>query len=236
MYEIKEVTGISAEIRQRIFALQDESYRPFMCKLMPNINPDYVIGVRSPAMKSLAKELKHTEGLDAFLADLPHGYFEENNLHGLLIGEEKDYDLAVAKIDALLPYVDNWATSDGLSPKAFKKNRARLREDILRWIESEHTYTVRFAIGMVMAHFLDEDFDASLMERVSRVRSEEYYINMMTAWYFATALAKQWEATIPYIENQKLDRWTHNKAIQKAVESYRITPEQKDYLRTLRVK
>lgn len=221
---------IKDEIRQKLFENSDPDYRAFQAKLMPGIDIERVIGVRTPIVRKMAKELAKADGINDFLSDLPHAYYDENNLHGFIISETKDYDKAVAEVDAFLPFVDNWATCDLLSPKAFRKNRARLREDIERWISSDKTYTVRFGIEMAMSHFLDEDFDPAMPEKIAAVRSGEYYVNMMIAWYFATALAKQWECAVVYLEEKKLDRWVHNKTIQKARESYRITDEQKAYL------
>ena len=171
-----------------------------------------------------------------FLTDLPHRYLDENNLHALILNEEKDSAAAVAAIDAFLPYVDNWATCDALRPKAFKKHPSALPDECRRWMRSGATYTVRFGIEMLMAHYLDEDFRPEYLEEVSIIKSKEYYVNMMIAWYFATALAKQYEATISYIEQRRLDQWTHNKTIRKAIESCRITEERKAYLRTLTIR
>lgn len=224
------------QIEKRLFELQDEKYRLFQAKLMPGVDMERIIGVRTPELRKLAKELVKTEGIEDFLQDIPHKYYDENNLHGFIISECKDYEKSVAYVDAILPYVDNWATCDLLSPKAFKKSREKLAEDIERWISSEETYTIRFGIEMIMSHFLDDDFDKKWLERVSVIRSSEYYVNMMLAWFYATALAKQWDDTIIYIEEHKLDKWVHNKTIQKAVESYRITDEQKGYLRRLKMK
>ncbi len=227
---------VKTSIQSRLFALQDLKYKEFQCKLMPTVAPEQVIGVRTPELRKLAKELSKEPETAEFLSTLPHQYYDENNLHGFLVEQIKDYNAVVAAIDAFLPYVDNWATCDLMSPKVFKKHRPELLKEIQRWMASERTYTIRFGIGMLMAHFLDEDFAPDHLVWVAGVHSEEYYVNMMIAWYFATALAKQWDAVIPYIEQHRLDKWAHNKAIQKAVESYRITDEQKDYLRTLRVK
>lgn len=234
---------IIEEIRSRLFELQDLKYKAFQGPLIPNIDADSMIGVRTPALRKLAKEFAKREEIGEFLADLPHKYFEENQLHAFIISEMKDFDACMAEVKTFLPYVDNWATSDQLSPKVFKKHRSELLEVIRCWIDAggnpvpaDKAYTVRFATGMLMQHFLDEDFNIEYPEIVSGIRSEEYYVNMMTAWYFATALAKQYDAVLPFIENKSLDRWTHNKAIQKAVESYRITPEQKEYLKTLKIK
>ena len=223
-------------IRSRLFELQDETYRTFHAKLMPGVDRECIIGVRTPLLKTLAKELAKKDGIEEFLQDLPHAYYDEYNLHGFVISECKEYEKTVKYVDELLPYVNNWATCDLLSPKVFKKNHIRLEQDIMRWMASDHTYTIRFGIEMVMSHFLDRDYDSKWLERVSAIRSEEYYVNMMIAWFFATALAKQWDDAVVYLENQKLDLWVHNKTIRKAVESYRITDEQKAYLRGMKRK
>ena len=221
-------------IRSHLSDLQDLKYKDFHTKLIPGVDPDTVIGVRAPALKAYARELKNVD-TSAFLADLPHKYYDENNLHGLLIMSIKDYDEGIAAIRTFLPYVDNWATCDLLRPVSFKKHRAELLEEIKLWLESEHTYTKRFAMEMLMLHYLDEDFKPEYLEWLTEIHSQEYYVNMMLAWYFATALAKQWEATLPYIENHRLDKWVHNKTIRKAIESFRVTDEQKAYLRTLKI-
>lgn len=261
-------------IQKQLFGLQDKKYKDFQVKLIPNVDPETVIGVRTPELRKLAKELakglatdsgksankgraktgpeepskgnaKDTETgtlkgrakeTKAFLAALPHRYFDENQLHAFFVSEIKDYDRCIVEVNKFLPYVDNWATCDQMSPRVFAKHKAELLKEIKCWLKSKETYTVRFAIGMLMQHFLDEDFDPAYPKLVAKIRSDEYYINMMIAWYFATALAKQYETTIPYIEQNKLDVWTHNKTIQKAVESYRITDEQKKYLRSLKRK
>jgi 3-methyladenine DNA glycosylase AlkD len=223
-------------IQRRLFELQDLKYKEFQCKLMPTVNPETVIGVRTPDMRKLAKDYSKAPEAMEFLKILPHRYYEENNLHGFLIETIKDYDAAVAAVDAFLPYIDNWATCDLMSPKVFKKHLTELYEKIIVWLKSDRTYTVRFGIGMLMSFYLDEHFKHEMLELVAGIRSEEYYINMMIAWYFATALAKQYDATLPYIQEQRLEKWTHNKAIQKAIESYRISDESKAYLRTLKVK
>lgn len=226
---------IEKEILERLFALQDLEYQAFQSKLLPSISPDSMIGVRTPALRQLAKELGKRADIEGFLSALPHRYFDENQLHAFLISDVKDYNHTVFLINAFLPYVDNWATCDQMSPKAFRRHRAELLEEIGRWISSEHTYTLRFGIGMLMQHYLDEDFRAEYPARVAALRSDEYYVNMMIAWYFATALAKQYDAALPYLEEHQLAPWTHNKTIQKAIESYRITDEQKKYLRTLKI-
>lgn len=223
------------EIKDELFSQQDTVYRDFQAKLIPTIDKETVIGVRTPALRKMAKQLAKREDIDTFLKTLPHKYFEENQLHAFIIAERKDFKQCMGELCAFLPYVDNWATCDQMSPKVFKKHRQELLPYIREWIASDQTYTVRFGVGMLMAHFLDEDFDRTYPEMISKIRSEEYYVNMMIAWYFATALAKQYEAILPYIEEKRLETWTHNKAIQKAVESYRITSEQKGYLRGLKI-
>ena len=283
------------EIQEKLFELQDVKYRDFMKKLIPTVDPATVIGIRTPDLRKLAAQLAGREDIGEFsgavphtyiaefLAALPHTYFEENQLHAFLISGIRDFEKCLAEVERFLPYVNNWATCDQMSPKVFKKHRQELLPAIERWIRAgavdtaqrsagavaavvdeqksvtaagaaelsvginadcvdeqkavtNTVYTVRFGIGMLMAHYLDEDFDPVYPEMVAAVRSEEYYVRMMAAWYFATALAKQYEAVLPFIEDRRLDNWTHNKAIQKAIESYRITPEQKAYLRKLKVK
>lgn len=224
------------EIRERLFQIRDVKYRDFQAKLIPTVDPQTVIGVRTPALRALAKELSKRADGSVFLEELPHEYFDENQLHVFLLSEMKDFAACLEGVDRFLPFVDNWATCDQLSPRVFRRHRAELPEPIRRWIASGETYPVRFGVGMLMAHFLDEDFDPAYPALVASVRSGEYYVRMMVAWYFATALAKQWDAALPYLTDRRLDPWTHNKTIQKAVESYRITPEQKACLRTLRRK
>ena len=225
---------ITEEIREELFRLQDSKYREFQVKLIPTVTPDSVIGVRTPALRKYAKELAKREEIGEFLADVPHQYFDENQLHAFIISQLKDFGRCMEYVLAFLPYVDNWATCDQMSPKVFGKNKGDLLEQIREWIASGDTYTVRFGIGMLMQHFLDDDFDPEYPELVAQIRSEEYYVNMKKAWYFATALAKQYEAVLPFIEGRSLDDWTHRKAIQKSVESYRITQEQKQYLKSLK--
>ena len=225
-----------SSIQNDLFKLQDIEYRDFQIKLIPGYSTNSVIGVRTPELRKYSKKLIKENNYLSFLDELPHKYFDENQLHGFIISEIKDYDTCITYLNKFLPYVDNWATCDQTSPKVFKKHHKELLKHIKIWIKSKKTYTIRFGIGMLMQHFLDEYFKEEYLELVSNIKSDEYYVNMMIAWYFATALAKQYEKTIPYIENKKLDVWTHNKAIQKAVESYRITQEQKDYLRGLKIK
>ena len=224
------------EFQKRLFALQDKGYREGSIKLNPSVDPDTIIGIRIPALRALAKELKGTDAAAAFIAALPHQYFEEYSLHTFLIGYIKDFDEAIAQTDRLLPWLNSWALTDSMRIKAFDKDPARLLPTIDKWLGSGDTYTIRYGILCLMNYFLDARFDPCYLEKVAAVRSDEYYVNMMIAWYFATALAKQYEAALPYIENRRLDQWTHNKAIQKAIESYRVTNEHKIYLRTLRWK
>ena len=219
-----------------LLALQDLSYKEFQCGLMPTVDPDTVIGVRMPALRKLVKDFAETPEAAEFLKALPHRYYEENNLHGLLISAMRDYDRAVAALDAFLPYVDNWATCDLIRPKVFQKHLPELLEKIEVWLSSDRTYTIRFGLEMLMTCYLDDAFRPEYLELAAGVRSGEYYVNMMIAWYFATALAKQYDAALPYLRERRLDPWIHNKAIQKAIESYRITSEQKAYLRSLKVK
>ena len=223
------------EIVKELFRLRDENYAVMQTKIIPTVETERIIGVRTPALRTFAKELFRDEEADRFLASLPHQYFDENQLHAFVISLEKDFDRCMEKVEDFLPFIDNWATCDQLSPKAFKKEPEKLLPYIRSWIGSDKTYTVRFAIGMLMQHFLDERFRPEYADMVVEIKSEEYYINMMIAWYFATALAKQYESILPYLEEKRLDDWTHNKAIQKCVESRRITVEQKTFLKTLKV-
>ena len=227
---------IKVDIQQELFALQDLSYRDFHAKLMPTVEKARVIGVRTPKLRAFAKEFGKTEEAKEFLKVLPHQYYEENNLHGLLIEQIKDYPTLIGELNRFLPCIDNWATCDLLTVRVVKKHLDTFTEEVERWLASDHTYTIRFGIGMLMRYYLEEHFSLEYPEKVAKIRSEEYYVNMMRAWYFATALAKQYEAIFPFLEEKRLDAWTHNKTIQKAIESYRITQEQKVYLRTLRIK
>ena len=227
---------LEQKVQKQLMAMQDLKYRDFQCKLMPTVASDTVIGVRTPELRKFAKEFSKKPDVDEFLKILPPKYYEENNLHGFLIETIKDYDRVITELDAFLPYVDNWATCDLMRPKIFQKHLEELLGKIKEWINDDHTYTIRFGIEMLMSFYLDEQFCPEFLELVSYVQSEEYYVNMMVAWYFATALAKQYDDTLPYIEQHRLSKWTHNKAIQKAVESYRISDGQKTYLRTLKVK
>ncbi len=215
------------DIEKELFKMQDAGYKAFHCRLMPTVDPAAVIGVRTPMLRAFAKRLGAEA--EAFLAALPHRYYEENNLHAFLIAETADFEQCLAQVEAFLPYVDNWATCDGLRPKCFRHERARLLPAIRRWLESAHPYTVRFGIEMLMVHYLDEDFFEEQFALVAAVRSEEYYVKMMVAWYFATALAKRWEEALPYLA--RLQSWERRKTIRKACESDRITPEQKEFLK-----
>ena len=223
-------------IRETLFSLRDEKFAAFQARLIPNVAPERIIGVRTPALRKLAKTLRGSGEAEEFLKALPHDFFEENNLHAFLLCEMKDFDACVQAVEDFLPYVDNWATCDLMSPRVFRKNKQALLPYIRCWIASERCYTRRFGTGMLMSHFLDEDFREEYLRLVSDKRSEEYYVNMMIAWYFATALAKQYEAALPYLENRRLDPWVHNKTIQKAVESFRVSDEHKACLRALKIR
>lgn len=222
------------KIQEQLFALQDLKYRDFHSRLIPTIDKNTIIGIRTPAMRKLAKEYARDEESREFLQSLPHSYYDENVLHALLVSEIKDYEQCLQEVERFLPFVDNWAVCDIFSPKVFKKDRELLLPKIREWVASEEPYTCRFGMEMLMTHFLDNDFKPEYLEIPAAVHSEEYYVNMMTAWFFATALAKQWQDSIPYIEERRLDPWVHNKTIQKARESFRITPEQKEYLKKFR--
>lgn len=221
-------------IEERLFAFRDEKYAAFTAKLIPNIDPSTVIGVRAPLMARLAKELKETDEAEAFMAVLPHRFLEENGLHAALLGSGKEYAAVVEETERFLPYVDNWATCDTLSPKCFARHTEELLPRVRRWMASPHEYTCRFGIGMLMRHYLGEHFSAEQLEWVAAIDREEYYVKMMQAWYFATALAKQWDATIPYMTRGRVGEWVRRKSIQKALESFRVSEERKMVLRELR--
>ncbi len=223
------------DIQSKLFELRDEKHRDFNSRLIPNIESDRVIGVRTPHLRALAKKLKGSEAAKNFVASLPHFYFEENQLHAFLLESECNFDKCIELVDSFLPFVDNWATCDQLSPKCFYKTPNRLIPHIKKWLESGHTYKIRFAIVCLMRYFLDERFDIKYAEAVAKIKSNEYYVKMAVAWYFATALAKQWELIIPFIIEKRLDAWSHNKAILKATESFRITNEQKRILKACRI-
>lgn len=214
---------------------RDVEYAVFQQKLIPELPLERFIGVRTPVLRKLAKEFSKDQGLSqAFYKEVPHRYYEENQLHFFMVSENRDFESCIRETEAFLPYVDNWSTCDQPFPKIFVKKKMELKPYLWKWLQSGETYTIRFAVGAVMRLFLDGEYDREFMEAIADLRSTEYYVNMMTAWYFATALAKQWEETIPFLEGNRLDAWTHNKTIQKARESFRITPEQKDYLKTLK--
>lgn len=223
------------KIQAELFELQDEKYRDFHSKLIPDIAKKNIIGIRTPVLRKYAKQFAKTDEAAAFLQDIPHTYYEENNLHMMLITNIKEYDKCLQEIEKFLPYIDNWATCDLPAPKCFAGHKEELLPHIKQWIHSGETYTIRYGIGMLMRLYLDDDFKPEYAELVAGVTSEEYYVNMMIAWYMATALAKQWDAIIPYVEEHRFSDWVHRKTIQKAVESYRITDEQKGYLRSLRL-
>lgn len=221
-------------IRDKLYEYKDDEYAGFQSKLTPGIPIEKFIGVRVPDVRKLAKQCIKEEDYNAFLDELPHEYYDENMLHGLILSEIKDLDECLKRVDEFLPFVDNWAVCDIMSPKVFKKHKTVLIDKIRQWAASKDVYTCRFGVEMLMSHFLDDDFKEEYLEIPAKIQSEEYYVNMMLAWYFATALAKQWEATIPYIENDRLPKWVHNKTIQKARESLRITDEQKEYLKGMK--
>ncbi len=227
---------IKKEIQEFIFEKQDLKYREMQVRIIPSVAPDSIIGVRTPDLRKEAKLLAKREDTDEFLTALPHKYFEENQLHAFIISGIKDFGKCLDEINRFLPYVDNWATCDQMSPAVFKTQKKELLKAIRSWIRSDKTYTIRFGIGMLLEHYLDEDFDPEYLGMVAELRSEEYYVNMMIAWYFATALTKQYETVLPFIEEQKLDVWTHNKAIQKSVESKMIPDDHKTYLKSLKIR
>ena len=229
------MSDIGERIQAELWEMQDTGYKDFHAKLIPTVTPEAIIGVRTPQVRKYAKQLAKDPQIGDFLSQLPHKYYDENNVHAFVVEQIRDYGECLAQTERFLPYIDNWATCDMMAPKVFAKHKEELLEPIRRWIASSETYTIRYGVGMLMRFYLDEDFRPEYLQRVAEISSEEYYVNMMRAWYFATALAKQYEAVIPYLEEKRLDGWTHNKAIQKACESYRMTAEQKKYLRSLKV-
>ena len=222
------------KIYKELEAIKEEEYAAFQARLIPSIDPSTIMGVRVPKLRALAKSYIKDQECQDFLVNLPHAYYDENMLHGILVSEIKDFDTCIEKIEAFLPYVDNWAVCDIMSPRIFKKHKEELLDRIKLWISSDQTYTCRFGLEMLMTHFLDDDFKPDYLDLVAGLRSQEYYVNMMIAWFFATALAKQWDASFPYIQEDRLSVWVHNKTIQKARESYRITDEQKQILKELK--
>jgi len=224
------------EIQKELFSLQDKEYMKFLSKLTPNVSEDTIIGVRIPEIRKLAKKLVKNNEYEDFLKELPHKYYDENLLHGAIISENKDFENCIELLNSFLPFVDNWAVCDTISPKIFKKHKKELIEKIKEWSQSDKTYTCRFGVEMLMTHFLDEDFKKEYLEMVANIHSEEYYVKMAVAWFFATALAKQWDYAVIYLENNRLDVWVHNKTIQKARESLRILEDKKGYLKGLKRK
>lgn len=222
-------------MKDKLLKLQDIKYKSFQERLIPNIDKSVIIGIKIPVLRKLAKEMIKDESYIEFLDNLPHVYLEENLLHAILVSELKDYDQCIFRLNLFLPYVDNWEVCDIISPKVFKKNNIKLIDEIKEWLNSKDEYIIRFGIEILMMYYLDDNFDISYHDLVSKIRSSDYYVNMMIAWYFATALAKKWDISIKYLEENKLDKWTHNKTIQKAIESYRIAKEQKEYLRQLKI-
>ena len=221
-------------VYERLISVQDKEYKEFQSKLVPNIDSNTIIGVRTPDMRNIAKEIFGTEEANEFLKELPHKYYEENLVHFFLIAKIKDFDECIKEVERFLPYIDCWPVCDQASPTVFKKNHNKLLPLVKKWIKSKHVYTARFGIRVLMNEFLNEDFKEEYLELVANKKGEDYYLKMMIAWYFATALAKQYDASIKYIENNKLDSWIHNKTIQKAIESFRVSNEHKEYLKTLR--
>ena len=224
------------EIQKELFSRQDKEYMKFLSKLTPNVSEDTIIGVRIPEIRKLAKKLVKNNEYEDFLKELPHKYYDENLLHGAIISESKNFEKCIKLLDNFLPFVDNWAVCDTISPKIFKKNKKELIEKIKEWSQSDKTYTCRFGVEMLMTHFLDEDFKKEYLEMVANIHSEEYYVKMVIAWFFATALAKQWDYAVIYLENNRLDVWVHNKTIQKARESLKILEDKKGYLKGLKRK
>ncbi len=227
------IKSVQTDIVKSLYALQDVAYRDFQSGLIPTIDVARVIGVRTPVLRAMARNM--CDNSAEFLKNMPHGYFEENQLHAFIISDIRDFDLAASAVATFLPYVDNWATCDQMSPRVFVKNADKLLPFIKKWIKSKHIYTVRFAVLCLMRYFLDDKFDTKYSDMVANIKSDEYYINMMRAWYFATATAKQWNNILPYFKGRTLDPWTHNRAIQKAIESYRVSDEHKIILRKMRI-
>ena len=224
------------EIQKELFSLQDKEYMKFSSKLTPNVPEDTIIGVRIPEIRKLAKKLVKNNEYEDFLKELPHKYYDENLLHGAIISESKNFENCIKLLDNFLPFIDNWAVCDTISPKIFKKHKKELIEKVKEWSQSDKTYTCRFGVEMLMTHFLDEDFKKEYLEIVANIHSEEYYVKMVVAWFFATALAKQWDYAVIYLENNRLDVWVHNKTIQKARESLKILEDKKGYLKGLKRK
>ena len=224
------------EIQKTLFSLGDSGYKAFHAKLIPTVPEEKIIGVRTPVLRKYAKELFVSADISEFLETLPHRFYDEDNLHAFLLEQIKDYGTVIWHIDRFLPHVDNWATCDMMSPRCFDQNTDRLYKDAFRWIDSGQIYAVRFGVCMLMKHYLDGNFDVAYFEKTANIKIEEYYVKVAVAWYFATALTKRYDDALPYIEKHRLDAWTHNKAIQKACESYQVPKEHKEYLKTLKIK
>lgn len=232
--EGRDITKMANQIQKELFKMQDKTYAKFQSKLLPTIDSAKIIGVRTPQLRSFAKEVAKMDIVDDFVSNLPHKYFDENQLHVFLLSEEKNFDKCLKDVERFLPFIDNWATCDQLFTKIFKKHLDELLPHIETWLVSKHTYTIRFGVGMLMQYYLDDRFELKYSDAVASIKSDEYYVNMMIAWYFATALAKQYDAILSYLKNNRLEEWTHNKTIQKATESFRISTEQKEYLKRLK--
>ncbi len=230
------MSEILKQIEEYLFTLQDKNYREFQSKLLPNIAKSEIIGVRTNLLRQLAKQFFKQESINIFLHNLPHKYFDENQLHILIVSEIKDFDVCIRETERFLPFINNWATCDMFAPKCFKKNKEKLLPFIYKWIDSQREYSVRFAIGLLMKYFLAEDFKEEYLLKVVSIKREEYYVKMMQAWYIATALAKNYQQSIGILQSPVLDKWTHNRSIQKAIESFRISNEQKEYLKSLKRK
>ena len=222
------------DLKARLNEVKDGKYKEFQAKLVPNINPDSILGIRTPDMRKIAKEVFETNDYDSFLNELPHKYYEENLIHFFVISMIKDFDKCIKEVERFLPYVDCWPVSDQATPKSFRKNHDKLLSYIKKWLKSKHIYTARFGIRMLMNEYLGDDFKKEYLDLVASVKGDDYYLKMMVAWFFATALAKKYDETIPYFEDHKLSEWVHKKAIQKAIESYRVSDEHKKYLRSLK--
>lgn len=227
---------IEKQIQNQLFSLADEAYKAFQQKLMPSVDPDTVIGIRTPELRRFAAKFAQTEEAKDFMANLPHTYYEENNLHAFLIEKITDFESAVTELNRFLPYVDNWATCDMMSPKIFSANKEKLLPVIERWISSSHTYMIRYGIVMIMKYFLDGEFSPRHLQKVADISSNEYYIEMAQAWYFAEALVKQYDHALPYLQKEWLSPFVHSKTISKACDSFRISDEKKKFLKTLRLK
>ena len=224
-------------IVKKLFDNRDLEYRDFHSRLIPNIDKERIIGVRTPVLRKLAKEISKSDYVDEFLEELPHKYNEENMLHGMILSiKYKDISVLLLKLDKFLEYVDNWAITDMISPKIFKKYPDKVYKYILKWINSKHEYKMRFGIVSLLQFYLDENYNKEILNVVSKIKSDYFYVKMAIAWFYSFALIKQYDDTIIYFENRLLGKWIHNKSIQKAIESYRVDKERKEYLRSLKIK